>query len=88
MGPAYHVPIDTLMEITMFTHKPKTLDKFAASPVGNKAEYATAWDAARASDWYEDGLGYVGTDGEFHYFQKHGLTTGFARVPVSPLFKN
>lgn len=62
-----------------FIHKPRkgTLN-FNIRP-GN-VRWDTMWDVVRAAKWYEPGIGYVGDDGKFAYFQLPGLTTGFARI--------
>lgn len=66
---------------TVFTHKPKKLDKFAITPA-HVQEWAAVWAAARAQDWFDDAtVGLVGCDATHCYFQKRGVTTGFARLP-------
>ena len=57
------------------------LDKGAASPVGDKAEFKAAFDAVRRA--YPDvELAYVGTDGREHFFQKWRDPMAYV-VPVS-----
>jgi hypothetical protein len=64
---------------------PRWLDKFSASPVGDRAEYRAAFAAAKAT--YPDvELGYIGTDGAAHYFQKLGEPLAYL-VPVSDGWK-
>ena len=61
---------------------PKTyLDKFAASPVGDKVEFKAAFAAATAA-YPGVELGYIGTDGISHYFQKSGSPQEY-KVPVT-----
>ena len=63
------------------TGKTRRLDKFAASPVGDKVEFVKLFEAARAK-WPALKLGYIGTDGERHFFQVMGDQTEYS-VPVS-----
>jgi hypothetical protein len=63
----------------------KRLDKFAASPVGDKAEFKAAFVAAKAK-YPGIVLGYIGTDGKNHFFQESGSPQEY-KVPVSEGWK-
>jgi hypothetical protein len=64
-----------------FTHKPKgSLSDVYVHPLNTKALWDKVWAKAREQDWWSDDLGYVGNKDGWHYFQKRGLTTGFARI--------
>jgi hypothetical protein len=60
---------------------PRHLDKFAASPVGDKKEFERAYAAIQRAH-PELNLGYVGTDGKLHYFQVRDDPIAYT-VPVS-----
>jgi hypothetical protein len=64
---------------------PFNLDKFAASPVGDRNEFAKAFRAIRGVYPSID-LTYIGTDGRYHYFQKWGDPVSYA-VPVTSGWK-
>jgi hypothetical protein len=56
---------------------PKNLDKFAASPIGDPHEFESAF-AAITQLYPNLELGYVGTDGQYHYFQRWGDPVAYA----------
>ena len=56
---------------------PRNLDAFAASPVGDVHEFNAAFAAIKQLYPGID-LGYVGTDGHYHYFQKWGDPVAYA----------
>ena len=64
---------------------PKHLDKFSASPVGDKAEFRAAFDAIQSKHPDKE-IEYIGTDGALHYFQERGNATPFT-VAVSDGWK-
>jgi hypothetical protein len=67
-----------------FTHKPKgPLSDVYFHPTNTKALWDKVWTEARAQDWWSDDLGCVGNKDGYFYFQKRGLTTGYARVYVA-----
>jgi hypothetical protein len=71
-----------LMESKMhnhFTHKPRGLQQ-DIHPIFNKDAWKRLWEIARNQPWYDDQTTYVGTKDGFHYFQRKGLTTGYARI--------
>ena len=62
-----------------FEHKPnKRLDKFSVSPVGDKLAWAKVRNYMQDAD---EKIEYVGHDGDYHYFQKTGVTSGLHRIP-------
>ena len=60
---------------------PRRLDKFAASPCADKAEFRAAFDRAGAA-YPGVKLGYIGTDGRYHFFQETGVAEAYL-VPVT-----
>lgn len=67
------------------TKRTKSLDKFSASPVGDKCEFASLFAVAKAK-YPGVALGYIGTDGINHFFQESGKPTEYS-VPVSKGWK-
>jgi hypothetical protein len=65
----------------MRINAPLGLDKFSASPVGDRDEFDSAF-AAIGKLYPRVDLGYIGTDGHQHYFQKWGDPVSYA-VPVT-----
>jgi hypothetical protein len=65
---------------------PDNLDKFTASPMGDKEEFKTAWERTKAL-YPNVTLTYIGTDGFNHYFQEHGVELAYV-VPVSKNWKS
>ena len=65
----------------LYRTPPRRLDKFAASPVADKAEFRAAFDQAKTT-YPGEALGYIGTDGKHHYFQVAGVAEA-RLVPVS-----
>jgi hypothetical protein len=63
---------------------PKNLDKFAASPVGDKIEFKRAFDLAKET-YPNVALGYIGTDGKEHFFEERGERLAYV-VPASDYF--
>lgn len=71
------------MTLNAFIHQPKNLNTGVfVSPTHTKALWAKVWAAARAQDWFSENVSLVGNADGYFYFQKRGLTTGFARVKV------
>jgi len=67
-----------MTEFNAFVNKPKKTS-LVMSPM-YLCGWNRMWDAAKAETWWEAGVTYVGSDSDFHYFQKRGLKTGYARV--------
>lgn len=67
-----------------FIHRPKgRLAGEFFHPVHTKLLWVKVWDAASAQPWFGPNVDYVGNQDGYFYFQKPGVTTGFARVKVS-----
>jgi hypothetical protein len=64
-----------------FIHKPKEMTAFV-HPVHTKVLWHAVWDEARKQDWHSDDLTLVGGHDGYFYFQKSGVTTGYARLQV------
>ena len=60
---------------------PPGLDNISASPVGDRDEFERAF-AAIGKLYPGTDLGYIGTDGSYHYFRKWGDPVSYA-VPVT-----
>lgn len=72
-------------EARVFCHKPKRgeMDDFI-HPHVNAETWNKAWAAAKAQPWYTGEEGLVGGNKEKgeYYFQRWGVTSGFAKVVI------
>lgn len=76
-----------------FIHRPAVgAITFRVHPTEHPDAWAKMWEELRAEPWYKSltgdqqtRVGYVGTDDDYqyHYFQRRGITTGFARIPCN-----
>ncbi len=67
-----------------FEHKVKGLDRWEYAPNGpQKDRWPEIAIFMRSTSL--PNLGYMGTDGEYHYFMQRGVTTGYARVVLTDI---